>query len=110
MSNFFLIPSNLIICKRNNAKMILLIIFFLVSNSNFTKERIYEHIWTYFIYIIYIYIYNYIRLNMFIYIYIYSYMKNFLPGTFTIIYLFVCKFCFVFTVSLDIFCFKFLSM
>jgi len=42
-------------------------IIFFVSNSNFTKKRrIYEHIWTYFVY-------NYICL----YIFIYSYVKNF---------------------------------
>jgi len=40
----------------------LLLLFFFLSNSNFTKERrIYEHIWTYFVY-------NYIYLYMFIYI------------------------------------------
>jgi len=47
---------------------------FLVSNTNFIKRRrIYEHIWTYFVY-------NYIFLYTFIYIYIDSYMKNFLPS------------------------------
>jgi len=53
MSNFFLFFLNLTFYKRNNAKIILLIIFcffiiiivFLVSNSNFTKERrIYKHL------------------------------------------------------------------
>jgi len=65
---FFLISSNLIICKRNDAKIILLIfcfliiIIFLISNSNFTKERkmnLYGHI-SYII--IYVYIYLYIFL------------------------------------------------
>jgi len=48
---FLFISSNLTFYKRNNAKIIFLIIFcfliiiFLVSNSNFAKERrIYEHI------------------------------------------------------------------
>jgi len=67
---------NLTFCKRNNAKIIILTIFyyfpiiiniFLVSSSNFTKKRIYEHIWIYFIY-------KYICLYMFIYIYIYYYI------------------------------------
>jgi len=83
MSNFFLC-FNLTLCKRSNAKIILLIIFlcshyytiiFLVSNiNNFTKQK---SIWTYFAYII---IYNYIYLYVHIYIYIYFYMNNFLPS------------------------------
>jgi len=66
---------NLIFCNRaSNAKIIyypfnyflcFFIIICFVSNNNFTKERrIYEHLWTYFLY-------NYIRLYMFTYIYIY---------------------------------------
>jgi len=65
--NFFLL-----FCKRNNAKIIFLIIFcshyyiiiFLILNSKFTKqENIYGHISYIFIYIfIYVYIYLYIFL------------------------------------------------
>jgi len=45
--------------------------YFFVSNSNFTKERrIYEHIWTYFVY-------NYIYLCVYIYLYILLYEKFF---------------------------------
>jgi len=40
-----------------------IIIIFLVSNSNFTKERIYEHV-----NISYIIIYVYIYLHIFVYI------------------------------------------
>jgi len=108
---FFLISSNLIICKKNNAKIILSIFshyyyfFSCIKQCNFTKERkIYEHIWTYFVY-------NYIRLYIFIYLYICSYMKNFLPDTFTIIYLFVNSIlCSSFRLIWYIFCFKFIHV
>jgi len=62
MINFFLFL-NLTFCKKNNAKIIHLINFyvliiilsFFVSNSNFTKQKriykyIYINIWTYFVY------------------------------------------------------------
>jgi len=63
---FFLIFSNLTFCKRNYAKIILIIFlfsnFFLISNSNFTKEkRIDKHGHIFYI-SIYVYIYLYIFL------------------------------------------------
>jgi len=66
-------------CKRNNAKIIFLIIFYVSSLlfflyqtlQNFTKERIYKYIRTYFAY-------NYICLYMFIYIFIFTYLYIFI--------------------------------
>jgi len=67
---FFLIFFNLTFCKKkDNAKIIILIIFLMFSHyyfsyikHNLTKERrIYKHVWTYFVY-------NYICLYIFIHI------------------------------------------
>jgi len=61
----FCIFPNLIFCKRNNTKIIFLIIFYIllllftfVSNSNFTKKRR-IHVWTH--------LYNYICLYIYIF-------------------------------------------
>jgi len=69
MSNFFLFFQLDFFPKETMQKLsfnyflfsLIIIIIFLVSTSNFTKERIYEYTWSYFVYNLrYVYIYLYI--------------------------------------------------
>jgi len=80
---FYLLHFSKLLFKTNNAKIIPLIIFLcfhitiiisITLKSNFTKkERMYKHVWTYFIYN-YTFMNIYACLCMFIYVYTYLYL------------------------------------